>query len=83
MDDVILRIDELDVGDDYTCALRERELVTADYLITCKPVGEPTRFDVLRDGLPRTIVAVLGPLQPPMPRTHNFDCAPSWIVIGG
>ena len=50
-------------------ALRERELVTADYLITCKPVGEPTRFDVLRSGLPRTIVAVLGPLQPPPQRS--------------
>ena len=83
VNDVIMRIDGLAVGDDYTCELRERELVTADYLVTCKPVGEPTCFEVLRNGEPRTIVAVLGPLQPPMPRTHGFDCAPSWLVIGG
>ena len=30
-----------------------------------------------------TTEPTLGPLVPPLPRTHGFDCEPSWLIIGG
>ena len=66
----------------YRCSNRS-ELLAADYLVTCKRMGEPTRFSVLRNGQPREFSAVLGPLPHHMPRASGFDCVPTYVIIGG
>uniref|UniRef100_A0A7S2EWF2 Protease Do-like PDZ domain-containing protein n=1 Tax=Trieres chinensis TaxID=1514140 RepID=A0A7S2EWF2_TRICV len=81
--DVITHIDGRTLGDDYTVALREGELMNADFLITGKRVGESTAFDVVRAGEKMRVEAVLGPLPSNAPREHKMDCVPGWLVIGG
>ena len=76
MDDVITSIDGHTVGDDYTVLLRGEELISADYLVTGKQVGEPTTLGLQRRGRPLTFTAVLAPLVPPLRRSHGFDCSP-------
>jgi len=82
-DDVITRIDDKVVGDDFTVELRQSELLAADYLITCKRWGESTRFSILRAGEPREFSTVLAPLPHHMPRAAGFDCEPTYAILGG
>ena len=82
-DDVITAIDNKVVGDDFTVELRRSELVAADYLITCKQMGEPTQFSILRNGKPLEFSVLLTPLPHVIPRCHNFDCVPTYLIIGG
>lgn len=82
-DDVITRIDDKVVGDDFTVELRQSELLAADYLVTCKRWGESTRFSILRAGEPREFSAVLAPLPHHMPRASGFDCVPTYAILGG
>lgn len=81
--DVITHIDGVSVGDDGTVPLRPGERVNLDYLITSKVHDTPTELSVLRAGRPLTLRAQLAPLPPPLPRWHDFDCRPEWVVIGG
>jgi len=81
--DVITHIDGRSIGDDYTVALRQDELMNADFLITGKRSGVPTVFDVIRDTKSLKISVTLGPLPSNVPREHNLDCTPEWLVIGG
>jgi len=82
-DDVIVAIDGKPLGDDGTVELRRLELMSADFLITCKPPGGATTFSVLRSGAPLEVSAVLRPLAHTLPRCHGFDCTPEYIIIGG
>jgi len=82
-DDVITHIDGRELGEDYTVALRENELMNADFLITGKRKGEATTFNIMRDTKPIEITTTLWPLVPNAPRDHDLDCTPEWLVIGG
>jgi hypothetical protein len=82
-DDVITAIDHKAVGDDFTLELRHSELVTADHLITCKQMGLPTHFSILREGKSVEFSVVLKPLPHVLPRCHGFDCEPTYLIIGG
>ena len=82
-DDVITAIDDKMVGDDFTVELRRSELVAADYLITCKQIGKPTKFTILRDGQPIELSVMLKALPHVIPRCHNFDCVPTYLIVGG
>ena len=83
IDDVITAIDGHSLGNDNSVTLRAGEIVRADYLITSKPIGVPTSFDTLRNGISMKLSAVLTPLPPPIPRNHAFDSWPEWLLIGG
>ena len=43
----------------------------------------PTELSILRYGRSLTLRAQLVPLPPPLPRWHDFDCTPEWVIIGG
>ena len=81
--DVITHLDGVSVGDDGTVPLRPGERVSLDYLITSKVHDTPTELSILRYGRSLTLRAQLVPLPPPLPRWHDFDCTPEWVVIGG
>ena len=83
VDDVITHIDGRELGEDYTVALRGDELMNADFLITGKRKGESTTFTVVRDTKEIEITATLSPLVSNVPRDHDIDCTPEWLVIGG
>ena len=82
-DDVLLRLDGHDIGNDGSVRLRGAELVALDFLVTHKPRGEPSVFEVLRAGARRTVSFVLHPLPPLFPRACGFDCEPSYAMVGG
>ena len=50
---------------------------------TGKPAGASTHFVLLRNGTQRTVNVTLGPIPPPIPRTHGHDAHPEWLLIGG
>jgi len=81
--DVITHLDGVSVGDDGTVPLRPGERVSLDYLITSKVHDAPTELSILRYGRSLTLRAQLVPLPPPLPRWHDFDCTPEWVIIGG
>jgi S1-C subfamily serine protease len=82
--DVLTHIDGVAVGDDGTVALRPGERVKLDWLITSRQAGSRAELRVLRAGKRLTIETNgLLPLPPPLPRWHQFDCAPQWVIIGG
>jgi len=81
--DVITHIDGKSLGDDYTVSLRGDELMNADFLITGKRKEAPTVFDIIRDTVPLQIKAILKPLKSNIPREHNHDCTPEWLIVGG
>lgn len=83
VDDVITAIDGNPIGDDLSTALRPGERVQVDSLITHKVAGTTTELQILRGGEPLTLRATLEPLPPLLPRWHQFDCLPEWVVIGG
>ena len=83
-DDVLTAIDGVPIGDDGTVLLRPGERVKVDWLITSKmPGSKTTELEILRSGMPITIRVDLRPLPPPLPRWHDYDCQPEWVVIGG
>ncbi len=81
--DVLVAVDGKPVGDDGTVELRASELVSCEFLLTCKPEGEPTSFSVLRSGSPLELSGVLAPLPRRLPRTNGFDASPEYVIIGG
>ena len=83
VDDVITSIDGTELGNDYTVLLRAGERVGADYLITSKHIGSPTTLGLLRGGRRLAWSGVLGPIPPPIPRTHGLDASPEWVLICG
>jgi len=85
--DVLTHIDGVSIGDDGSVPLRPGERVAFDWLITRKhallDAPSLTELTILRHGQPLTLRANLTPLKPPLPRWHEFDCLPEWLVIGG
>jgi len=82
-EDVLTHVDGKPVGDDGTVELRRSELVSHEFLVTCKAQGQPTSVSVLRQGQPLTLSSVLTPLPRRVPRTNGFDCSPEYVILGG
>eukprot|EP00568_Trieres_chinensis_P000836 CAMPEP_0183300494 /NCGR_PEP_ID=MMETSP0160_2-20130417/6908_1 /TAXON_ID=2839 ORGANISM="Odontella Sinensis, Strain Grunow 1884" /NCGR_SAMPLE_ID=MMETSP0160_2 /ASSEMBLY_ACC=CAM_ASM_000250 /LENGTH=600 /DNA_ID=CAMNT_0025462933 /DNA_START=135 /DNA_END=1937 /DNA_ORIENTATION=- len=86
IDDVLLSIDGVEVGQDGTIPLselRQYERIGKSYLITRKRVGNEVELGMLRSGKPLTMKAVLRPSRYLCPVFDSFDAHPSYVVCGG
>ncbi|KAL4421535.1 hypothetical protein ABPG75_010826 [Micractinium tetrahymenae] len=81
-DDIVLRIDGVDVGNDGTVPFRHGERVDFKYLVTNKHVGDTICLDVLRKGEQQSLEVKLSQyayLIPP----HLRESKPSYFIVGG
>ena len=60
--DVLLAFDGVPIANDGTVALRRRERVFFDYLVSLKHMGEVARIDLWRDG--KRVSLEVGDLDP-------------------
>jgi S1-C subfamily serine protease len=80
--DVLLAIDEGNIGRDGTVALRTGELIDHSHRVTMKHVGEPIRLTVLRDKQLMLVDLVLqGPAL--LVPEDQYDVEPTYFVFGG
>ncbi len=84
--DVLLGVDDLDVGNDGTIELRPGERIDLDHAIDRRQIGESVTLHLLRDGKPVDVELELalakqsyGFLVPRM----RYDTRPSYFVYGG
>jgi len=86
IDDVLLTIDGVEVGQDGTIPLsadRPYERIGKSYLITRHRVGHQVELGVIRDGRHMTLPATLRPNRYICPVHDSFDAHPSYVVCGG
>jgi len=83
-DDILLEVDGVPIGDNGTISFRKNERITFDYLFTRKVVGDKVPLKILRQGEVLDIEPVaLYECPNLIPRLHNYDCSPSFYIIGG
>ena len=85
-DDVLLKVDGIEVGQDGTVPLssvRPDERISKSHLFTRRRVGHVLDIEVLRDGKPVTLKHKLTPLRYLCPVHDQFDAHPSYVVCGG
>ena len=85
-DDVLLKVDGIEVGQDGTVPLssvRPDERISKSHLFTRRRVGHVLDIEVLRDGKPVTLRHKLTPLRYLCPVHDQFDAHPSYVVCGG
>ena len=82
-DDVLLKVDGIEVGQDGTVPLssvRPDERISKSHLFTRRRVGHVLDIEVLRDGKPVTLRHKLTPLRYLCPVHDQFDAHPSYVV---
>lgn len=86
VDDVLLSIDGIEVGQDGTIPLstdRPYERISKSYLITRHRVGKTVELGIVRDGEPMTLQVPLRANRYLCPVYDQFDAHPSYVVCGG
>jgi S1-C subfamily serine protease len=86
VDDVLLTIDGIEVGQDGTIPLsadRPHERIGMSYLMTRERVGHKLELGIVRAGRPMTIQTVLRPNRYLCPVYDAFDAHSSYLVCGG
>lgn len=81
-DDILLRIDGVEVGNDGTVPFRHGERVDFKYLITHKYVGDHVKLDILRGGKELSVDVQLKVYQYLVP-PHLHNGKPSYFLVGG
>ena len=86
LDDVLLSIDGIEVGQDGTIPLSEsrpHERIGKSYLITRNRIGRSLKLDILRSGKPISLQTTLRPSRYLCPVYDSFDACPSYVICGG
>ena len=81
-DDVLTAFDGVPIGADGTVALRGRERVSFDHLVSLKRPGELARLSLVRDGAPAVVELRLAP-APTLVPVQLYDRLPSYFVYAG
>lgn len=81
-DDIILRIDGIEIGSDGSVPFRHGERVDFKYIVTQKFVGDDLLMDILRDGDVRQVTVNLQPYQYLIP-AHLNESKPTYLIVGG
>jgi len=86
VDDVLLSIDGIEVGQDGTIPLssdRPYERISKSYLITRHRVGKSVDLGIIRDGEEMTLQVPLRANRYLCPVYDQFDAHPSYVICGG
>lgn len=82
--DVLLKVDDIPIGDDGTISFRRDERIHSTHLFARCPVGKSVSLRVLRDGKEMDIgPIIMQRTHRLVPRLHNCDCVPSYFVVAG
>jgi S1-C subfamily serine protease len=81
LNDVILSLDGVDICDDGTAKFRNGNLISFEYMLWDKQVGETCRFKILRDGKELEFNYLLSNPKKLVSRLYNS--LPSYYIFGG
>eukprot|EP00927_Polykrikos_kofoidii_P002241 TRINITY_DN10866_c0_g1_i1.p1 TRINITY_DN10866_c0_g1~~TRINITY_DN10866_c0_g1_i1.p1 ORF type:complete len:602 (+),score=73.07 TRINITY_DN10866_c0_g1_i1:81-1808(+) len=83
-DDVLVAIDDVEIGQDATVPLRDNERIHFLHLVTSRLAGRDTvRVRVMRSGKQYEEVVALYPNRWLVPRIDGYDAAPEYCIVGG
>lgn len=80
--DILLKIDNVAIGEDGTFSFRGSERLSMSHLITSKQIGENIRLEILRDGVEQFQNIALEPFVPLVPPSDHFQ-KPAYLIFGG
>ena len=80
--DVILSVDDTDVGSDGTFEFRENERLLMSKIISDKQIGDTVKIKVMRDGKTRSLIVALTDYTPLVPPLRHFKNPPYYIYGG-
>ncbi len=80
--DIILKINNVPIGEDGTFVFRETERLALPHLVAEKQVGENIKLDIVRDGRKKQIIFPLKPFVSLVPHPHHYD-RPPYYIYGG
>mmetsp|Transcript_43452 Transcript_43452/g.93594 ORF Transcript_43452/g.93594 Transcript_43452/m.93594 type:complete len:544 (+) Transcript_43452:156-1787(+) len=84
IDDVLLAIDDVEIGQDATVPLRDNERIHFMHLVTRRLAGrDSAAVRVLREGEEIHLSIPLMPDRWLVPRYDNYDAAPEYVIVGG
>jgi len=84
VDDVIISLDGIEIGQDATVPLRDNERIFFSYLVTRRLAGkESVRVQVWRKGREEDVDVQLMPDRWLVPRLDGYDSAPEYVIVGG
>ncbi|XP_010513422.1 PREDICTED: putative protease Do-like 3, mitochondrial [Camelina sativa] len=82
MDDVLLAIDGVSIGNDETVVFRKKERINYNHLVSMKKPGETTSLIVLREGKKHEFNINITPVESLIP-VYQFDKLPSYYIYAG
>merc|ERR1711879_521268 len=84
VDDVILSVDDMEIGQDATVPLRDNERIHFLHLVTRRLAGrDAARVRVWRNGAEVEVAVDLQPDRWMVPRIDGYDAAPEYAIVGG
>lgn len=84
VDDVLVSIDDIEIGQDATVPLRNNERIHFLHLVTRRRAGrDKSKVKVLRDGKEIEVDIPLRPDKWLVPRLDGYDAAPEYYIVGG
>jgi len=83
VNDVVVSIDGHSLGFDGTYRFRGDDRLIFTHLISSKSVGDPIKYNILRDGKKMEIVFKAGVVRPSIGLFHNRDVQPEYYMCGG
>eukprot|EP00929_Paragymnodinium_shiwhaense_P077237 TRINITY_DN39775_c0_g1_i1.p1 TRINITY_DN39775_c0_g1~~TRINITY_DN39775_c0_g1_i1.p1 ORF type:complete len:565 (+),score=125.89 TRINITY_DN39775_c0_g1_i1:72-1766(+) len=84
VDDVLVAVDGVEIGQDGTVPLRENERIHFLHLITRRLAGrDMARVKVMRRGKELEVEVQVRPEKWLVPRIDGYDAAPEYCIIGG
>eukprot|EP00939_MAST-03C_sp_MAST-3C-sp1_P000803 g803.t1 len=82
-DDVVLAIDDHNIGFDGTFCFRGNDRLLLDHIVTSKIPGSKMSYTILRNGKVRTFEVDAEPIRPTMPQYDGRDATPEFFIVGG
>eukprot|EP00035_Acanthoeca_spectabilis_P025033 m.456539 g.456539 ORF g.456539 m.456539 type:complete len:576 (+) comp21073_c0_seq1:190-1917(+) len=82
-DDVLMKIDDCNIGNDGTIDFREDERLSFQHKVSDRVIGQDLKFEVLRDGKVLKLDVRGEPTPELVPRHRQVGTAPSYFIVGG
>jgi len=84
VDDVIVALDGVEIGQDATVPLRDNERIHFMHLVTRRLAGrDVVKLKVMRGGSEIEVEIALRPDRWLVPRIDGYDAAPEYCIVGG
>lgn len=82
VEDVILSVNNIDIGEDGTFEFRKNERITLQHLFTMKQVNDEIDIKVMRNGEIKHVKTILTPFAATVPHAKYYK-TPEYYIFGG